>query len=70
MKINFRYSSDYDKDETLESLEMDLNLKDKGYWEIRGFFDTFLAAIGIDNPEEVHIDVLPNAFVSARYPDD
>lgn len=75
MKINFRYTTDYDNTETLESLEMELNIKDKGYWEIRGFFDTFLEALDIANPEETRLNLddiseVQNAFVKARYPDE
>ena len=70
MKIKFMYDTDYDSKETLNSLEMDLNIQDMSYWEIRGFFDSFMSAIGIDNPEEARIDIPPNAFVSARYPED
>lgn len=74
MKINFRYTTDYDNTETLESLEMELNIKDKGYWEIRGFFDTFLEALDIANPEKtcLRLEDVPevqDAFVKARYPD-
>lgn len=70
MKIRFMYDTDYDSKETLNSLEMDLNIQDMSYWEIRGFFDSFMSAIGIDNPEEKPVDVHQNAFVAARYPDE
>lgn len=72
MKIKFMYDTDYDSKETLNSLEMDLNIENMGYLEIRGFFDTFMTAIGIDNPEQAPYYPFeePNAFVSARYPED
>jgi len=75
MKINFRYTTDYDNEETLDSLEMELNIKDKSYWEIQEYFNTFIAALGIQNPEETLLKledehVSQNAFVNARYPDD
>lgn len=75
MKIKFVYSTDYDSKETLDNLEMELNIQDLSYWEIRGYFDTFVAALGIQNPEETRLELddipeLQNAFVKARYPDD
>ena len=75
MKIRFVYDSDYDSKEALNSLEMDLNLENMSYWEILGYFDTFIAALGIQNPEKTRLELddipeLQNAFVKARYPDD
>ena len=75
MKIKFMYDTDYDSKETLNSLEMELNIQDMSYWEIRGYFDTFIAALGIDNPEETRLGLddipeLQDAFVKARYPDE
>lgn len=46
MKINFRYTTDYDNKDILGDVDMEINVGDADYSEVEAMFHRFMTAIG------------------------
>jgi len=46
MKINFRYTTDYDNKDLLGDVDMEINVGDADYFEVEEMFHRFMTAIG------------------------
>ena len=46
MKINFRYTTDYDNKNLLGDVDMEVNIDDASYEDVERMFHRFMAAIG------------------------
>lgn len=46
MKINFRYTTEYDNKDLLGDVDMEINVGDADYYEVEAMFHRFMTAIG------------------------
>lgn len=60
MKINFRYTTEYDNKDLLGDVDMEINVGDADYYEVEAMFHRFMTAIGRTKPS-AFLDALEKA---------